>query len=81
MEPRPVLKREHENPDLRQENVTPFCVASTIAVSPKSSNKVRFEDTRASCVSAEILGAGDEVEEGQILRCPEEPSQEEVENI
>ena len=29
--------------------------------------------------NGDILGAGDEAEDGQVLRCPEEPSQEEVE--
>ena len=64
------------------------------AVSPKTNNKTmkrvrfegelcqaceNFEGTRASGVVAEVLGDGEEAEEGQVLRCPEEPSEEEVE--
>lgn len=73
MEPRPVLEEEH---------------SQEAAVSPKINNKTKmrnsyasrnFEGTRTSGVLAEVLGAGEEAEEGQVLRCPEEPSEEEVE--
>ena len=50
-------------------------------VSPSANSKTNIVGTRASGVLAEVLGAGDEAEEGQVLRCPEEPSEEEVENI